>query len=93
MGHPDFRVGGKIFATLWPDEELGVVMVTPEQQAVLISSHPDVFVPVKGGWGRRGSTQVHLMSANETTLRKALGIAWQRIAPKRLVAKSGLTFA
>ena len=60
MGHADFRVNGKIFATLWPDGEWGVVIVTPEEQTRLLATAPQIFVPVKGGWGRRGSTQVRL---------------------------------
>lgn len=92
MDHPDFRVGGKIFATLWPDGEWGVVIVTPEQQARLLEALPAVFVPVKGGWGRRGSTQVRLVGVDEPTLRDALVTAWRRIAPKRLAAESSLTF-
>lgn len=92
MGHPDFRVRGKIFATLWPDADWGVIIVTPEQQAQLLQAEPAMFVPVKGGWGRRGSTQVRLAAVDEPTLRKALVTAWRRIAPKRLVAEPGLTF-
>lgn len=92
MGHPDFRVRKKIFATLWPDDETGVVLVTPEEQAGLIDAHPAIFTPVKGGWGRRGSTQVRLRAADERTLFEALGVAWQRIAPRRLVAQWRLTF-
>jgi hypothetical protein len=54
MGHPDFRVGGKIFATLWPDEGRAVVKLSPEMQAVMVEAEPDVFEPVPGSWGRRG---------------------------------------
>jgi hypothetical protein len=53
MGHPDFRVGGKIFATLgYPDGGWGMVKLTPDQQEALVSAEPSVFAPVKGGWGR-----------------------------------------
>jgi hypothetical protein len=58
MDHPDFRVEGKIFATLWKGD--GVLLLKPDQQARLVKSEPDVFVPVNGGWGRKGSTTVHL---------------------------------
>lgn len=92
MGHPDFRVRGKIFATLWTDGEWGVVMVRPEQQATLLREKPDVFQPAKGAWGRQGSTQVRLSAVDEKTCRRALARAWQRIAPKKLAAASGLTF-
>ena len=86
MGHADFRVNGKIFATLWPDGEWGVVIVTPEEQTRLLATAPQIFVPVKGGWGRRGSTQVRLAMADEAILEAALLSAWRRIAPKRLLA-------
>jgi hypothetical protein len=84
MGHPDFRVRGKIFATLSPDDERGMVKLTPEQQAVFVRSEPDVFQPVPGGWGRRGATQVCLRTATEATVRQALVVAWRNTAPKRL---------
>ncbi len=85
VGHPDFRVRGKIFATLaYPDESLGMVKLTPEQQGLFIQANPDVFVPVKGGWGRRGATLVYLASATFANLRPALVAAWRNVAPKRL---------
>ncbi|MEO5720139.1 MAG: MmcQ/YjbR family DNA-binding protein [Chthoniobacterales bacterium] len=92
MGHPDFRVSGKIFATLWTDGAWGVVLLKPEEQARLLASDPTVFVPAKGGWGTKGGTQVRLEAAPEKMVRRALGMAWQRIAPRKLVAESGLTF-
>ena len=53
MGHPDFRVNGRIFATLaYPRQGLGVVMLTPEQQELFVRSEPKTFTPVPGGWGR-----------------------------------------
>jgi len=54
MGHPDFRVRGKIFATIWPDDGWRMVKLTLEQQSVFLQAEPAVFVPVKGGWGRKG---------------------------------------
>ena len=87
MGHADSRVNGKIFATLWPDAEWGVVIVTPAEQARLLAAAPQIFLPVKGGWGRRGSTQVRLAMTDEAALDAALRSAWRRIAPKRLLAK------
>jgi hypothetical protein len=84
MGHPDFRLRGKIFATLWPDDEWGMVKLTPEQQGMFIRSDPDVFQPVKGGWGRRGATRVCLPAATAATVRRALVEAWRNIAPARL---------
>ena len=86
MDHPDFRVRGKIFATLgYPSDGWGVVKLTPKQQQVFADAEPDVFVPVKGAWGRRGATCVRLRTASKSTVRKALVAAWCNTAPKRLV--------
>lgn len=86
MGHPDFRVGGKIFATLgYPDEGWGMVKLTPEQQEAFTGAEPDVYVPVKGGWGRGGATCVRLRAAKTRSLRVALAVAWENVAPRRLV--------
>jgi hypothetical protein len=84
MGHPDFRVQNKIFATLWPEEERGVVMLTPEQQKVVVELKPAVFTPVPGGWGRRGSTNVSLRAADEMSLTSVLLMAWRNKAPARM---------
>ena len=85
MGHPDFRVRGKIFATLGPEERWGIVKLTPEQQATFMQAEPDVFQPIKGAWGRRGCTQIHLAAATEETVMPALLAAWRNTAPKKLV--------
>jgi hypothetical protein len=87
MAHPDFRVQNKIFATLWPKEERGVVMLTPDQQKVLTELKPPVFTPVPGAWGRRGSTNVNLEAADEISLASALLMAWRNKAPKRLASE------
>ena len=85
MSHPDFRVRGKIFATLgYPDEAWGMVKLTHEQQHDFIKSEPTVFAPSKGAWGLRGSTIVKLKLAKKTTLRAALAAAWRNTAPKGL---------
>jgi hypothetical protein len=85
MSHPDFRMGGKIFATLgYPDKSHGMVKLSPEQQHYFSKDYPDVFVPVKGAWGRRGATSVYLKAACKETLRKAITAAWRNTAPKRL---------
>jgi len=85
MGHPDFRVGGKIFATLgYPDQKWGMVKLPPEQQARLYEASPEVFIPVPGVWGRRGATRVQLKAVKAVALRKALDAAWQHVAPKTL---------
>src|SRR5271166_3475584 len=77
MAHPDFRVKGKIFATLgYPNEEWGMVKLTPEQQAMFVKAEPAVFVPVKGGWGLRGGTNVRLGAVKKDSLHRALAAAW-----------------
>lgn len=89
MGHPDFRVGGKIFATISPDGVRGMVKLTPEQQAVLTRMDTAAFEPASGAWGRNGSTMVTFASADETTVRQALAAAWKNTAPKRLISALG----
>ena len=89
MDHPDFRVGGKIFATLgYPDQSCGMVKLSPEEQHYFSKAEPDVFVPAKGAWGRRGATSVHLKAARKETLSQAIQAAWRNSAPKRLLEKS-----
>ena len=86
MGHPDFRVGGKIFATLgYPNKETGVIMLLPEEQGRFIRAHPDAFGSVKGAWGRRGYTTVVLEAVDAVTLGAAMVAAWRRRAPARLL--------
>ena len=78
MGQPDFRVGGRIFATLASaDQGYGNLMLTPEQQAVFVEELPDVFIPIAGGWGRMGATHIRLAAANEDLLAGALQTAWK----------------
>jgi hypothetical protein len=85
MSHPDFRVGGKIFATLgYPDKTRGMVKLSPEDQHYFSKGHPDVFIPVKGTWGRRGATSVHLKAAKKDELSRAIEAAWRNIASGRL---------
>ena len=85
MNHPDFRVCGKIFATLgYPAKGWGMVKLTPEQQHYFTKDFPDIFVPVKGAWGLRGATSVHLKAVTRKTLQEAIFAAWRNTAPKRL---------
>jgi len=84
MGHPDFRVRNKIFATLDAAEVLGMVKLNPEQQHEAVKAYPEMFVPVKGGWGRQGCTHVRLAAAQEETVCKMLALAWRNTAPKNL---------
>jgi hypothetical protein len=85
VGHPDFRVGGRIFASLgYPDDEFGVVMLSPEQQGKFVKKDPESFAPVNGTWGKRGNTKIRLEAVDADIMRGAVTTAWLRIAPKRL---------
>jgi hypothetical protein len=85
MNHPDFRVAGKIFATLgYPNTERGMVKITPMEQEMLVNAEPAVFSPEAGAWGRKGCTRVNLKAAKIATMRRALAAAWQLAAPERL---------
>lgn len=86
MGHPHFRVAGKIFATLaYPGPEWGVLMLTPGDQEFLVKAKPGAFRPAPGAWGRAGSTQVRLHLAPKAMVREAMIAASRRRAPKNLV--------
>ena len=85
MGHPDFRVGGKIFATLgYPTGEWAMVKLAPEQQEAFCTAEPNVFVPVRGKWGEQGATNVRLRPAKASSVRLALTTAWRIVAPRAL---------
>jgi hypothetical protein len=85
FGNADFRVDGKIFATLSLEKEgFGVLLLSPEQQAGMIVDTPELFSPVPGGWGRKGSTRVCLAIVPPTILEAALRTAWRKRAPKHL---------
>jgi hypothetical protein len=87
MGAADFRVGGRIFATLASqDQGYGNLMLTPEQQSAFVAEQPEAFLPIPGGWGRMGSTHIRLAAANEDLLTGALRTAW-----KLRVEKNGTT--
>ena len=89
MEHPDFRVGGKIFATFGvPDPGWGMVKLTPDEQELFVQMEPEGFRPVKGGWGCQGATNVRLRSAKKRTVREALLAAWRLRAPKTLAEKT-----
>jgi YjbR len=79
MGHPDFRVNGRIFATLHPDHRSGMVKFTPDQQQSFVRENPGAFTPENGAWGRQGCTRVPLDSVDEDKLGEALTLAWQNI--------------
>src|SRR5215831_12125901 len=78
MGNADFRVGGRIFATLAAAKQgFGNLMLTPEQQAAFVEEAPEIFVPIAGGWGKNSATHVRLAAANEDLLEGALRTAWK----------------
>ncbi len=84
MGAVDFRVGGRVFATLASVEEgYGNLMLTPEVQADFLAEERNIFVAIKGGWGRMGMTHIRLAAAGEEVLAGAL-----RTAHRLRVAKN-----
>lgn len=84
MDHPDFRIRGRIFASLgYPDEDHGMVKLTPEQQRDFIKKAPSVFAPCAGAWGRQGSTTVKLAAGKVNLLRAALKAASTDIVSKK----------
>lgn len=86
FGNADFRVGGKIFATLALEKEgYGVLLLTPEQQSGMVEDGPQIFSPVSGGWGRQGATRVRLAKVPADILEAALRTAWRKRAPKHLL--------
>lgn len=88
MGHPDFRVGGKIFATLgYPDTAWGMVKLTPEQQRAYVMPAPEAFQPASGAWGLRGATMVDLRKASADAVRDAMREAWLGAAAKKRATK------
>ena len=80
MGHADFRTGGRIFATLDAQETKGTVLVSPDEQAMLVATEPSMFAPVKGGWGKQGATEINFAQADDASMRSALTMAWRRRA-------------
>jgi hypothetical protein len=93
MEHPDFRVGGRIFATLgYPDAQWAMVKLFPDQQATYVAAEPKTFVPVKGAWGKKGCTNVRLGSANKVRVHEAVHAAWRnasvRVALRKIEAKA-----
>jgi hypothetical protein len=87
MGHADFRVGGKIFATLgYPSDRFAVVLLTPQDQDLIVRDYPKTFASVPGAWGASGGTTVTLRGASKRAVAIALEAAWRKRAPKRLAS-------
>jgi hypothetical protein len=91
MGHPDFRAHGRIFATLQADGKRGMVKLTPEEQREFMRTHPKMFEPASGAWGRQGCTMVRLDAAQTATLRGAMILAWEHSAEKPASRRSAPT--
>jgi hypothetical protein len=83
MGHPDFRAGGRIFASLHTGDRTGMVKLTPEQQREMLRNHAAMFEPSAGAWGRQGCTTVILAAADRGTVRGAVLLAWENVIAKR----------
>jgi hypothetical protein len=83
MSHPDFRIGGKIFATLSQDGDFGVLKLTPDQQQSWCAAHPSVFGPANGAWGERGFTKVLLFKAKTPVIRAAMRQASANLASSK----------
>jgi len=80
MDHPDFRVAGKIFATLgYPDDDRGMVKLPPDLQKQFVQKSPDAFTPCNGAWGRAGCTSVHLAALTVKQAQIALTAAWRNV--------------
>ena len=85
MHHPDFRVAGKIFATLgYPDDDWAMIKLSSEKQREFVRSNPNIFRLIKGAWGRHGATNVYLSRAKAGKVREAVAEAWRHAALKRL---------
>jgi hypothetical protein len=85
MGHPDFRAGGKIFATLGsPGDGWAMVQLLAEQQELAMAAEPDSFRPAAGAWGRAGATLMRLDCVSEEWMERTLDWAWRKRAPARL---------
>jgi hypothetical protein len=83
-GHPDFRVGGRIFMTLWPGDKRAVVKLPPADQQALVQMDPDAFS--LGGWSHQGWTNIRLARVNAAQLRLIAQAAWRNVASKKLLA-------
>ncbi len=93
MDHPDFRVNGRIFATLKHDLKAGMVVLTPGHQEQFVREHPDAFEPESGAWGRQGCTRVRLSAVDEEALGEAMTLAWQNVVRKGTARRSSATHA
>ena len=87
MGHPDFRANGRIFATLHPGDQKGMVKLAPEEQRQFMREHPQMFAPSSGAWGRQGCTNVRLAVADRAIVRGAMVLAWEAVVAQPVARK------
>jgi hypothetical protein len=90
MGHPDFRVNGRIFATLHTDLKTGMVRLTPDEQHGFVRAHPATFAPENGAWGRQGCTRVQLDAADSEIVGEAMTLAWRSGAAKQVPRRADI---
>jgi hypothetical protein len=90
MGHPDFRVNGRIFATLHTDLRTGMVKLTPEEQHLFVRGHSAAFAPENGAWGRQGCTAVRLDAADPEVVGEAMTLAWRNAAAKPAMRRANV---
>jgi hypothetical protein len=88
QNHPDFRVGGKVFAGLGKDGDWAMLKLTPEAQARCVDRLPAIFEPFAGAWGKQGCTRIWLARAKEADVAKLVDVAWKCCAPKKLLRES-----
>jgi len=88
MGHPDFRVQNRIFATIHTDPSHGMVKLTPEQQQAFVREFPKVFAPESGAWGRGGSTRVIFSEADEELVGEVMTLAWQNVSDEQAATRA-----
>ncbi len=90
MGHPDFRVGKRIFATLdYPQAGWAMVKLTLEQREIVTGEAPAVFSAVPGAWGESGATQILLAEADEAQAERAIRMAWENLERRSLSRRAG----
>jgi len=84
-GKPSFRVAGKIFATLWDERHMNVMLDEPGILTA-VEANPGICSEVM--WGKRlAAVRVDLGAAGEPLLADLLADAWERRAPARLMSR------